>query len=190
MKSKYLNALSNASQSARQWLLIAAVLVLVLAWQQINMTNLMSELPVRMIPHEHSMLDGPVTVTADMDTQQDEQYLTLIALTDVQLYTNWTSRNVESQFGRLQNRLSPELYAEISDTLATTAERIGRDSRSQLLVVRPDEGTSIDGRTVRIQGVLRQFDGSEMVEQEPVTYRITYQENLGVPLIHALEEDN
>jgi hypothetical protein len=176
---KYLNALRNQWIAARGWMFCTLLLAGLLIYLLQSYVQLSANMPTRLVPYDLHLMDGPVEVGASTD-YTDASYLTEIAIADAQLHSNWTPRNVQKQYARFQNRMTPALYAKVGNDLQARIPDLEKSERTQALFV---EGTEALDNTVRVYGRLRAWHGTEQIEDESVSYRVRYSFSGGVPYV-------
>lgn len=176
---KYLNALRNQWIAARGWMFCTLLLTGLLIYVLQSYVQLSANMPTRLVPYNLHLMDGPVEVGASAD-YTDASYLTEIAIADAQLHSNWTPRNVQKQYARFQNRMTPALYAKVGNDLQARIPDLEKSERTQALFV---EGTEALDGTVRVYGRLRAWHGTEQIEDEPIAYRVRYSFSGGVPYV-------
>tara|TARA_B100000678_G_scaffold288118_1_gene295951 strand:- start:1331 stop:1888 length:558 start_codon:yes stop_codon:yes gene_type:complete len=184
---KYLNALRNQWIAARGWMFCTLLLSGLLIYVMQSYVQLSANMPTRLVPYDLHLMEGPVEVGASA-AYTDEDYLTEIAVADTQLHSTWTPDNVESQYARFQNRMTPALYAKVGNDLQGRLPDLENSERSQALFV---EHTEALDDTVRVTGRLRAWIGSAQVEDRPIAYRVHYAFSDGVPYVagFSVEEE-
>jgi len=173
---RYLNALRNQWLAARGWMFATLVFAALAAWLALTLGRAVGDLPTRLVPYDFHTLEGPVEVGSD--GRSSEAYLSRIALSDLQLYTDWTPATVASQYARFQNRLTPALYARVGSDLNDAASELADSERSQALFI---SGTAASDDRVRGHGVLRIWHGSELAEEREKRYELRYRFSGGMP---------
>ncbi|MBM64079.1 MAG: hypothetical protein CL484_14115 [Acidobacteria bacterium] len=178
---KYLNALRNQWIVARSWMFSSLLLAGMLFYMMTSYVQLAGNMPTRLVPYDLHVLEGPVEVGARA-SHTDGEYLSQIAIADVQLHSSWTPANVASQYGRFQNRMTPALYARAGTDLQARVPDLEDSERSQALFVERSEARD---DTVRVYGRLRVWHGSDLVEDDPIVYRVRYSFSNGIPYLAA-----
>lgn len=180
---RYLNALKNQMVASRAWMfstVFFAFTTLYLVGQVASMAN---NVPVRLVPYEFDARSGPVEIKEDAE-YEDTEYLTTIALSDLQNYTDWTPNTVVKQYGRFANRMTPALWSAMGATLMIDADTLEAGERSQTLYV---DNVRIRGRTVQVAGKLQVWQGIERVENMSMLYELTYQAHKGLPKVASFK---
>jgi|SRR5690554_1403929 len=184
---KFLNSLRNQWLVSRAWMFTTLVLGGMLIYLLSSYVTLSQSMPVRLVPHHFHLADGPMEVGVDSVTT-DATYLASIAEADVQFHGTWHPENVERQYARLINRMTPALRSRVGTDLLARIPDLADSERSQVLFLEGAE-VSNDGDVVRVYGQLQAWYGSEPVEDQPVTYRLRYAFSNGVPYIASFVEE-
>lgn len=174
---RYLNALKNQWLSARAWMFTSLLFAGVSLYLMGQVASMAHNVPVRLVPYEFDTLSGPVEVKQD-GTYDDQEYLTTIAMSDLQNYTDWTPYTVENQYGRFSNRMTPALWSKIGTSLMADSSDLANAERSQTFYI--DEIRAKD-TTVQLTGRLVVWQGQEQVEDMKMLYELTYQPHKGIP---------
>lgn len=180
---KYLNALRNQALATRSWMISTLFFAFFSAYLLTQIISMARNIPTRLVPYEFDAFNGPVEIENGMEVENQE-YLTAIALSDLQNYTDWTAHNVKKQHGRFANRMTPALWAETGTRLMISAEAFSEGERTQSLYV--DEIKIFDN-TVRITGKLQVWQGIHRVENMNMFYELVYQAHRGMPKIAAFK---
>ena len=174
---RYLNSLKNQWVASRAWMFTSLVFMGFTFYLLGQVASMAHNVPVRLIPYEFDATTGPVEVKQD-GTYEDQEYLTTIAMADLQSYTDWTPHTVREQYGRFSNRMTPALWSKTGNAIMADALMLAEGERSQSLYI--DE-VRIRDTTVQIAGHLQVWQGMERVENMKMLYELTYQPHRGIP---------
>lgn len=173
-----MDALRNQAKSSRAWMSVTlflmgliVFLVLALAAQSVNT-------PVRLIPQQYDAATGPIEIASKLSGSED--YLTQVAIADVQNYTTWTPKTAPSQMARFVNRMTPKLYASQGAALMERAANLGGSEQSQSFFI---DRTSVGGTNVIVEGTLTIWQGKEQVSNIRMVYTVGYVKQGGLPKI-------
>ncbi|MBL4795549.1 MAG: hypothetical protein JKY24_08640 [Pseudomonadales bacterium] len=187
MASKFVDSLVNQANRARAWFFATMVFALTTMFLAFQLASLASNIPVRLVPYNFSTMENSVEVRND--GLHSNQYLAHIAVADIKLFTDWTDDTVKTQFLRLQTRMSPKLKALQSAHLTAEASQISETNQVQFLVI--DSNPQVrNGFEAKISGQIMRWDGSALIVDEHVSYRLSYIWVHGVPYVQSLTKES
>lgn len=184
--SKYLEALINQSRRMTTLKFVCGVLAVLLMWSMWTTYQTATNIPVRLISYQHATMQGVAEVGPYGSSNAD--YLTLIALTDVKLLTDYTPRNVTIQYGRFLNRLDSRLYASESTKLRNDA--LEKQSKPYSQTFHVQNLAMIGTNKIEIHGTTAFYEGDLRLEEKTDRYFLIYNWVGGVPMIATFIKDN
>lgn len=181
--SGYLETLVNAANRVSAWKAVAffeAVIIAALLWALILAVKSM---PVRLIPQNFAQNNGIVEIKPDGES--NAEYLVWVAESDLKLLTDWTPTSIGTQYYRLLNRMTPELYAEKNVELLGEAQQLQKSSYSQVFY--PHTRRYLGPGRVQVQGQLLRYVGERMILNIIATYTVGYRFFNGLPSLAEIQ---
>lgn len=183
--AEYMSTVYGLARSARAWRLVAIILGGIAIALLYFYFSALNSMPVRLIPYDYAINEDVNTVNQSGGV--DANYLSRLAIADVQLYNNWTPQTVKRQYKRFLNRTAPSLYATEQISLIDEAEKKGGGIRTRSFF--PRDTKVIEGRVVEVYGRLKRFQGQELLSNEQVRFRVKYRTLHGVPYIYSMSKE-
>lgn len=171
MASGYMSLTANLIRNRDSWKWAAFIMLTV--WI-LTLTTLMvskSNAPSYLIPYSFAESNGRYEVKPRGGTE--EEYLSLIASSDLYSIMNWTPRTIHDQYSRFLNRASPELYAEKNAEMIEEADNYSAQGYTQAFYV---EGVAVSQGLdfVEFTGLYKLWQSSELIIDRPMVYRMKY----------------
>lgn len=173
---RYFNALRNQLNIARGWMFTTLIMTVFCAYLLMKLTAATLQTPVRLVPQNFDSMNGYVEVS--QKDFSDLEYITAIAVADLQYFTDWTPRTVKSQHSRFVNRMTPSLYAKEGVNLLINAEAHAKSERTQAFFINDVQARKNE---VSILGTLEVWQGQERVSNARMTYTLKYTSISGLP---------
>lgn len=180
----YLSIVANAFRAINAWRSATFALSFCLLLLSFGYVKMMTSAPTYVIPYNLASADKEMKLQASGEL--DPEYLSLIAIADLKLLTDFTPRNVTSQYSRFLNRLTPDLYAAENVRLTTEARANASGAVTQSFHQTSSE-VDVTGNKVTIKGVLIRWEGEKEVLRKNTGYFITYETNKGFARVSYVE---
>lgn len=181
---RYLDLLRNQANTARGWMFSCFVLAVVCMALAIQLVVVAGSQPVRLIPQSFDMSNGYMVVG---NVEKDNaDYLSAIAIGDIQSFTNWKPNTVENQTARFVNRFSPNLYASAGQKLEMAAKQRAKEQQSQIMQITK---TSVKDGVVVIYGDVTMWQAQTRVSDIAMRYEIGYSFINGLPKINNFKAE-
>lgn len=182
MQSKFISQLQEQARLHRAWMFAAIGFALLAGYLAHELSTVSGRVNSILLPYNVATSRGPISVT-NANNARNASYLTMIALSDVSVLTNWTPDTVKSQTARLVARLAPAYRAHQEHGLLAQAEKNTAKQITQTFYV---TGTTVKGSTVSVIGTLERWKKGQPQTSANLTWKIRYQYVSGVPMITSL----
>jgi type IV conjugative transfer system protein TraE len=187
MKKTYTDILANAFSEIRSWKLTTVILACLCTTLVFALISQSRSTPVILVPYGFETSQGPQKVAPGGDfSASSPEYLSQIALGDLQLILNWQPDDVGVQYQRFLNRATSELYARESVRLLSEAKEHKAQGESQSFYPETVE-VEIKGGRVQIDGYLVRWTGDKEVIRTKQRFNVTYKIQKGLLYVANVE---
>lgn len=178
-KPKYINLLANESGKSQNWMLMSFFLMGFCIFLGYLLKITINEMPVKLVPYNFHVNDKVVEATKNGTDNQE--YIQLIARSDIDLLTQFSPPTAIKRSKQLVNRFTPELAVNTKASLQDQAEQNAEDKITQSFLVKSLK--SRDGREVLVTGYLKRWEGEEQISEGEIKFAITYTYLNGIPYV-------
>lgn len=178
-KPKYINLLANESGKSQNWMLMSFFLMGFCIFLGYLLKTTINEMPVKLVPYDFHK--NQKVVEATKNGTDNQEYIQLIARSDIDLLTQFTPSSALKRSKQLVNRFTPELAVNTKASLQDQAKQNNEDKITQAFLIKSLK--SRDGREVLVTGYMKRWEGEELISKGEIKFAISYTYLNGIPYI-------
>lgn len=188
-QTKYGSKIANLSLELNAWRMTSLILMassFILAY---SLMQVSSHTTTIIIPHQ--VLAAGKQFKIKDNGFEDPEYLGNLALADIQLLLNWTSENVQKQYGMFLNRATTELYGKENVRLLNEAKENSSNAVTQafypLSIKQNNNASAKYAGVAAVSGILVRYEGEKQVLRTKVSYILRYKDVAGLLKVDSVE---